>query len=189
MLKKLKSSNRACFTPIKYPSPTTLLADFRTTVVNSDHPDQPRLLDLAGEAQTEYNRVIASAHKLYHASADFETIGSAHLPRIEQAEAKLQHPPRDSTGSIWTAIIPYVIPHFLQSNSPGPHHQIVGYSEHIRERYLAILAIVNEHCDAIQSFTGDIHSIDTAIGEDMNDYPTRRGEMAKQFSSRFLRWN
>ncbi|KAL8925891.1 MAG: hypothetical protein Q9208_003204 [Pyrenodesmia sp. 3 TL-2023] len=166
-----------------------LLADFSTSIINSDHPDQARLLDLTDKAQTKYNRVLASAHNLYRASANFEAIGSIRLPQIEQAEAKLQHPPRDAPGNIWTAIKPYVIPHFFQSNGPSPHQQIVGLSEHMGELFSAVGESILEHCDAIYSFTDGMHSIDAALDKDIKRYPTLRGEMAEQFSSRFLRWN
>lgn len=166
-----------------------LLADFSKSIINSDHPDQARLLDLTDKAQTKYNRVVASAHKLYHASAKFEAIGLTRLPQIERAEAKLQHPPRDPPGNIWAAIKPYVIPHSFQSNSPKPHQQIVGYSEHMGEHYSAVWQSIVEHCNAIQSFTDGINSIDAALDEDIKHYPTLRGKIAEQFASRFFRWN
>ncbi|KAL8964805.1 MAG: hypothetical protein Q9197_006794, partial [Variospora fuerteventurae] len=166
-----------------------LLADFSTSIINSDHPDQAQLLDLTDEAHAQYNRLVASAHKLYHTSADFEAISSIRRPQIEQAEAKLQRPPRDAPGNIWTAIKPYGIPHFLQSNGPSPHQQIVGFSQRTTEQYSAVQKSIDEYCDAIRSFTGGLHSIDAALDEDITGYPTLRGKIVEQLSSRFLRWN
>lgn len=95
----------------------SLLTDFRTTIIDSDHPSQPR----------------------------------------------------EATGNIWTAIKPYVIPRFFQPNNPNPYQQIVGYSERIEERYLAVWESINEHCDAVQSFIDGMHSIDAALNKDIND--------------------